>query len=205
MRYKVFIFNIFAVCIYAFLSIGIAAAQDLQNYALSETDIEHLEKCGIVTHITKAPKGRTDIFGAVDIAASPADIWAIMTDCTAQLDIIPKLKSCDVLETGPLNSQWDRRRQVLKLGFPLPPVKSEFRSDYTPYKSILITGTGGDLSVLNGKWTLTPLSETRTRLTYHARMKSALPVPAGFIRKAARKDMPITLRNLRQMAEAPAS
>lgn len=204
MRDKGFIFNILVICIPALLFAGFASAQDLPSHTLSNTDLERLAHHEIVTHINKAPKGRTDIFGAVNIAASPKDIWAIMTNCAAQLDIIPKLKSCDIIDMDPLNPNWDRRRQVIKLGFPLPSVKSEFRSDYTPYESILITGTGGDLSVLNGQWTLTPLSDTQTRLTYRARMKSALPVPTRFIRKAAKKDMPITLRNLKQMAEASA-
>jgi len=33
-------------------------------------------------------------------------------------------------------------------------------------------------------------------------MKSRLPVPAGFIRKAVRKDMPVILSNLKTVAEA---
>ena len=136
------------------------------------------------------------------------------------MDIIPKLKSCEILEHGPvaippnididaptttdIPPYWDRRRQVIKLGFPWPNVRSEFRSDYTPVSSILITGTGGGLSVLNGEWALIPLSETQTRVVYRARMKSALPVPTRFIRKRARKDMPITLYNLKHMAEGTA-
>ena len=173
----------------------------LPFYALSSEHIITLSNGLPVSDISKAGSGRTNVFGAVDIETNTETIWAVMRDCGAQLDIIPKLKSCEILEENTLEN-WDRRQQIVKLGFPLPNVRSEFRSDYTPFKHIGITGTGGDLSYLKGEWILTPLSAQKTRVTYRAQMKSRLPVPAGFIRKAVRKDMPVILSNLKTVAEA---
>jgi ribosome-associated toxin RatA of RatAB toxin-antitoxin module len=180
---------------------GFAAAQDLPYFSLTDSHIAELERGMLVSDVGKAPNGQIDVFGVVDITATPETIWAIMQDCTQQLDIIPDLKACNVLEQSE-DKKWDKREQIMKLGFPLPNVRSEFRSDYTPFHSILITRTGGDLSVLNGEWLLDPITSNTTRISYRARMKSRLPVPRRFIRKGVERDMPLILRNLKNAAEA---
>ncbi len=176
-------------------------AQELPNYTLTETQIKTLETGAPISEISKAPDGHVDVFGIIDIKSSPEKIWVIMKDCPQQLDIIPDLKACNVLEESP-DALWDKREQIIRLGFPLPNVRSEFRSDYAPFQTIKITRTGGDLSVLNGEWTLTPLTPKTTRVSYRARMKSRLPVPRRFIRKSVDRDMPIILKNLKSAAEA---
>ncbi len=176
-------------------------ANPLPDYNLSVDAVEQLERGNTFSDISKGENGLTYVFGAVDVKAPPETLWAIMTDCSAQLNIVPNLKSCSVLESS-LDKTWDRREQKIIIGFPLPAVRSEFRSDYTPFQSIKITRSGGDLSVLDGEWILEPLPSGQTRIAYQARMKSRLPVPARFIRKAVRKDMPLILINLRRKAEA---
>lgn len=187
--------------IVALFVFGFAAeAQVFPNYTLSETHIETLETGAPISEIGKASNGQVDVFGVIDIKSPPEKIWSIMKDCSQQLDIIPDLKACDILEESH-DAGWDKREQILRLGFPLPNVRSEFRSDYTPFQTIKITRTGGDLSVLNGEWTLTPLTPEITRVSYRARMKSRLPVPRRFIRKGVERDMPIILANLKSAAE----
>lgn len=187
--------------LFAFGLHAIAASQDLPEISLSDLQTVELKSGMPISEVSKAPNGQVDVFGVVDIQATPQRIWAIMRDCTQQLDIIPDLKACNILEQGPEN-EWDRREQIMKIGFPLPNIRSEFRSDYIPFKSILITRTGGDLSVLNGEWVLDPLSPEITRVSYRARMKSRLPVPGRFIRKGVERDMPLILTNLKNAAEA---
>ena len=175
-------------------------APSLPVYTLTANQLTVLNAGGPVSDIRKAEKGRINVFGAIDIYQNAESIWAVMIDCDAQLNIIPKLKSCEILDTHP-KEKWDARKQVVKLGFPLPNVRSEFRSDYTPFERIDISGTGGDLSYLKGEWRLTSLSDDRTRLTYRAQMKSRLPVPRSFVRDAVRKDMPLILNNLKRLTE----
>jgi hypothetical protein len=183
-----------------FLTTTALAASNVQAN-IETRGVDENSPGNFISEIRKGEAGHTLVFGQIDIEASPVIIWSVMQDCKAQLHIIPDLKSCLILESAE-DGAWDRREQKLSLGFPLPNVRSEFRSDYTPYERIKITRTGGDLSVLEGEWTLTPQTQNITRISYQAKMKSKLPVPTRFIRGAARKDMPLILKNLKREAES---
>jgi len=91
---------------------------------------------------------------------------------------------------------------VLRIDRFLPRVKSKFKSEYSPYREIKITRTGGDLSVLDGIWNLSTTHDGQTRVTYRARLKPKLPVPRKIMQKATRQDMPKVLGNLRDLAES---
>lgn len=144
--------------------------------------------------------GAIDVYGVVDIAASPEVIWNIMRDCERSKAIVKDMKSCEILDSAP-NGNWDIRRQVFKVGFLLPKVKTEFRSDYAPYKEIKIARTGGDMKVQDGIWRLTPLNKSSTRVTYRAAILPKFPIPRGLLKKGSRKDTPKVLANLRREAE----
>ncbi len=140
--------------------------------------------------------GAVDVYGAVDIAASPDIIWNIMRNCERSKDIVMDMTSCEILSRSP-DESWDIRRQVFKVGFLLPKVKTEFRSDYVPYNEIKITRTGADMKVQDGIWTLTPLNSRVTRVTYRAAILPKFPIPRGLLKKGTRKDTPKVLAKLR--------
>jgi len=117
-----------------------------------------------------------DVFGAIDIKASPAIIWAIMTDCSRGSEIVKGMLSCDVLETAP-DKQSDIRQQIFDMGPFLPNAKTRFRSDYRPYESIAIRRVGGDLKIQNAIW------------------------QRGIVKNATRKDTPQIMRNLKSVAQ----
>ncbi|MEP1230242.1 MAG: SRPBCC family protein [Litorimonas sp.] len=175
----------------------------LSPYTLSEDQLAVLETDVPVLDVwAGATNNRVvEVFGAIDIDATPEQIWSIMKNCDAQLKIISNMKKCSVTKQGP-NAGWDERLQVLSIGRFLHSVKSRFRSDYTPYREIKITRTGGDLSILDGLWNLSLTQNGQTRVTYRARLKPKLPVPRKIMRKGTRKDMPEILTNLRDQAEA---
>jgi len=172
-------------------------------YDLTKTDQDTLRAGKAVTHVWR-DKSREDkaldVFGAIDIMASPEIIWNIMTDCSRSMEIVEDMKSCKILETFEDGS--DIRRQVFKMGAFLPNAKTEFRSEYTPNHQIKIRRTGGDMKIQDALWDIEPLTDKVTRVSYRATIKLKFPVPRKLIKNATRKDTPQIMRNLRRVSEA---
>jgi len=172
-------------------------------YDLTETDQDTLRAGKAVTHVwrdkSRADKA-LDVFGAIDIMATPETIWNIMTDCNRGMEIVKGMKSCTVLETFDDGS--DIRKQVFDMGVFLPNAKTEFRSEYKPTHQIKIRRTGGDMKIQDAMWDIEPLTEDVTRVSYRATIKLKFPVPRRLIKNATRKDTPQIMRNLRRVSEA---
>ena len=139
---------------------------------------------------------------AIDIAASRETIWALMLDCDAALRMVANLKSCRVLERDP-QGRFDVREQVSGAPF-LPPVRNIYRSDYDRPNRIRFRRTGGDMTVFDGEWRLTPHLDG-VRVTYEARASAPFAVPGWIARVTLRHDVPAALTALRReaMAKAP--
>ena len=91
------------------------------------------------------------------------------------------------------------REHVVQWIWPLPPVRSVFRSNYTPFQQIAFQLVEGDLEYLKGAWTLEPLRQGgATRLSYRARITPGWPVPGALVRSAIEADVPKTLIALRR-------
>ncbi len=174
----------------------------LSPYNLTQEQIATLDMDVPILDIWEGAMNRNivEVFGAIDVNASPQQLWDIMKNCELQLQIISNMTRCEIQKQD-VAAGWDERVQVLKIGRFLPRVKSKFRSEYTPYRTIKITRTGGDLSVLDGIWSLSSTHDNQTRIAYRARLKPKLPVPRKLMQKATRKDMPAILMNLRDLAE----
>ena len=138
---------------------------------------------------------------AIDIAASKETIWALMLDCDAALRMVPNLKSCRILEHDQ-QGRYDVREQVSRAAF-LPSVRSVYRSDYDRPDRIRFHRTGGDMTVLEGEWRLTPRPDG-VRVTYEARASAPFSVPGWIARATLRHDVPAALVALRREAEAGA-
>jgi len=175
----------------------------LSPYTLTQAQIAVLGTDVPVLDVWEGTDDRriVEVFGAIDIDAAPAQIWEIMTNCEAQLKIISDMTKCIITQEDKA-AGWDERLQVVNIGRFLPRVRSKFRSEYSPYREIRLTRTGGDLSVLDGLWNLTTTQDGQTRVTYRARLKPKLPVPRRIMQKATAKDMPKVLKNLRDLAES---
>lgn len=172
-------------------------------YSLKQADYDLLQSGQAVTHVwrdkTREDKA-LDVFGAIDIMASPETIWNIMTDCTRGPEIVEDMKTCKVLKT--LEDGSDIRQQIFKMGVFLPNAKTEFRSEYIQKQQIKIRRTGGDLKIQDAIWDIIPLENGITRVSYRATIKLKFPVPRKFIKSATRKDTPKIMRNLRRVSEA---
>ncbi len=137
------------------------------------------------------------VHAAVDIAAPPATVWRVMTDCAHAPRLVVNLKSCRVIDRDPLG-RWDVREHISKGGLIMPAVRSVFRSEYDKPRTITFHRVGGDLKVLEGSWRLEPLNGgTGTRVIYETRVAANFAAPAPIVRQVLRHDVPKALTNLR--------
>lgn len=145
------------------------------------------------------------IVGSIEIDAPRSVVWDIMVDCNRAPDLVPGLKSCEIVEDGP-DGRWDIREHRIKFGPIFSDVVNIFRSDYTPNQQIQFHLVGGDLKTQEGAWRLENASadQSRTRVIYNARLAIGQPVPRFLIRRNIRKDMPRVLHALKETAELAA-
>ena len=146
------------------------------------------------------PDGSSGLIrAAIDITASQAAVWAVITDCELAPRMVANLKSCRILERDP-QGRWDMREQVSRSTL-LPSVRSVVRSDYEPPERLSFRSVGGDLRVLEGQWTLAPHGPG-VRVTYELRAAAPFSVPGWIARLALRHDVPMALLALRREAMA---
>jgi hypothetical protein len=141
------------------------------------------------------------ILAAIDVAAPQAAVFAVMTDCDLAPKMVANLKSCRILERDP-QGRWDIREEVSKRTF-APPVRTVYREDFEPPRSMVFHRTGGDLKLFEGSWTLEPHGG-QVRVTYEARVAAPFAVPGWVARLALRHDVPMALLALRREAIARA-
>jgi carbon monoxide dehydrogenase subunit G len=139
------------------------------------------------------------IFAAIDVAASQATVWSVMTDCELAPKMVPNLKSCRILERDP-QGRWDIREEITRMTL-APSVRTVYREDFDPPRQMTFHRTGGDLKVLEGQWRLEPRGG-QVRVTYEARVAAPFSVPGWAARIALRHDVHTALLALRREAVA---
>ena len=141
---------------------------------------------------------------AVDIKAPASVVWAVILDCARASRMVPSVVSCQVLAKDPA-VRWDIREHQVRWSLMVPPMRSVFRSDYTPMKRIAFRCTGtGDLKVCEGEWRLEPLANGGVRVIYENSAKAPFAAPAFLYREAMRRDVPDALIALRRESLAAA-
>ena len=153
--------------------------------------------------VTPDPDGISGrVKGVIDVAAPPAHVWKVMTDCATAGKMITNLASCRIL-SGDQARGWDVREHVTRKSLVLPGLRIVFRSDYEPFSRIRFRLVEGDLKVQQGEWRLQALKGgTATRVFYENRLAVDLPLPKALIREGMRKDIPKVLANLRRACAA---
>lgn len=164
-------------------------------------DSERVQKVAggeIVVEVEPDTDGGAGIVrAAIDIAAPPPKVWAAMVDCERTPHFVAGLESCHVLSRSADGSS-DVREHRIRWAWPLPEVRSVFRSDYIPYSSIRFSRLDGDLRALEGAWHLEPIDRGgETRLTYEAHIDPGLPLPGALVRGVIASDVEKVLSSLR--------
>ena len=73
--------------------------------------------------VLPAADGAGLIHAAIDIAAPPRTVWAVMTDCKMAARLVSSVTSCRIMQ-GDQRSGWDIREQVTKANFFVPTIPS---------------------------------------------------------------------------------
>lgn len=141
---------------------------------------------------------------AVDIKAPASVVWAVILDCARASRMVPSVVSCHVQQRDPAG-RWDVREHRVRWNMLMPPMRSVFRSDYTPMRRIAFRCTSaGDLKVCEGEWRLDPLPNGGVRVIYENTAKAPFAAPAFIFREAMRRDVPNALIALRRESLAAA-
>lgn len=140
---------------------------------------------------------------SVRIHATRAVIWQVLTSCAQAVEIVPGLKTCEVLETAP-DLSWQRIRQVMDYSWFIPRVSYEVKVNYTKPSGIVFEKVAGDLMRLKGSWVLQSDGDF-TVAQYDLDFVPGFWVPRWFVRSALKRDLPKMLRALREHAESAQS
>ena len=138
------------------------------------------------------------IQSAVQINATPEQVWTVLTDCVRAPSYVPGLKKCEILEQA-VDQSWDIRRHTNKPAALLPTIISEFKCDYVYPQSVSFEGVGGDMDANSGAWHLRPTKDgTATIVTYRATVRAKTILPDKMLRKIMKKNIPKVMHALRK-------
>ncbi|WP_426029761.1 SRPBCC family protein [Caulobacter sp. DWP3-1-3b2] len=189
----------------AILTAAIALATSAHAAALSPKAQAALARGEAYAEVTPDPDGISGKVSAViDIEASPAKVWSVMTDCVTAGKMVTNLARCTIV-SGDIKRGSDVREHVTHRSLFLPAMRIVFRSVYEPFTRIRFERVGGDLKVEQGEWRLLALrGGAATRVFYENRLAVDLPIPRALLREGLRKDTPKVLLNLRKACLAAA-
>ncbi len=157
------------------------------------------------SEVAPADDGAGLIHAAIDIAAPPKTVWAVMTDCKLANRLIVTLTSCKIVQSDPQHG-WDIREQVTRGNFFVPTIHNVVHNDYQPYTLIKFRKAGGDLRIEEGEWRLEALAGgAGTRVTYVNLVAANILAPASLVRAAMKRDTAKVLVNLRRECLAAVS
>lgn len=143
------------------------------------------------------------IRASIAIAAPPAVVWAVLTDCARMPSIVPNLESCKVVENG--GGKWDIQEHVVNWSLLFPKLRTIMRNTYDAGRRLVFKRVSGDLRISEGEWRLEAVSNaTATRLSYNAKIAPDFPVPRFMIEQAVNTDMPNVLRAIQKASVADA-
>jgi hypothetical protein len=129
-------------------------------------------------------------------------LWALLTSCRVELELVPGLEDCEVLETAP-DGSWQLIRQVIDYSWYVPKLTYVLRATYGYPGRIVLERDSGDLRTLKATWVLEADGDF-TVLSYSLEVTPGFWVPRWLVRIAVKHDLPKMLRALRSRAESAA-
>ncbi|HEU4624889.1 MAG TPA: SRPBCC family protein [Steroidobacteraceae bacterium] len=142
-----------------------------------------------------------DVRAAVQIHASPEQVFRTLIDCHEALRFVPHLRHCAVLDAAPDNS-WQIVEQQIDYGWFAPRAYYVFRADYEPFVRIRFSNVRGDFRENRGMWEFHPTADGKsTIVTYRLRLVPRFYVPRWVMRMTLKRDLPELMKGLRTAAE----
>ena len=185
------------------LALGLAGPCLSADWALSETQLEHVQAGAVIAEADVAPdRLAADIRAAVLVSATPEQVFRTLTDCAQALRFVPHLKRCAVLDTAP-DGSWQNVEQQVDYGWLAPRAQYVFHADYERFERIRFSTLRGDFRENRGVWVFRPVKDGKaTLVTYEARVAPAFYVPRWMMRNMLKRDLPDLMRGLRTHSEA---
>jgi uncharacterized protein YndB with AHSA1/START domain len=142
-----------------------------------------------------APRGL--VRAAVRIAASPEDIWRVMTDCAQAPLYVPGLTQCRRIDIAS-DGSWEDIEHEVKFSKLLPPIRYVFRAQYERPHRMDFHRISGDLKQQRGTWLLTATPDgAATVVEYEVYVDPGFWIPQSLVERMLRKDVPEVLSGLR--------
>jgi ribosome-associated toxin RatA of RatAB toxin-antitoxin module len=142
---------------------------------------------------------------SIDIAAPPAAVWGVITDCARQPQIVPNLESCRIVKHDPAG-RWDIREHIINWAALMPKLRTVVRTSYDGIHRMLFKRVDGDMRISEGEWRIEPTANARaSRLYYTALVAPKMPVPQFMIEHAVQNDLPNILRAIERASVADAA
>ena len=167
---------------------------------------DRLRQGEAVVSIKRLDTGKgAQVSAAIDLRLPAAEVWPVMTDCERAPTFVPGLVSCKILQRD-ANGGWDIREHISSPGWPLPELRTVFRSTYEPDRRVRFSRVDGDLKRSEGEWLLVPREGGQsTRVIYSAELEYDTWVPAFLLRDHLAAQMPQVLLALRKQCETAAA
>jgi ribosome-associated toxin RatA of RatAB toxin-antitoxin module len=129
-------------------------------------------------------------------------VWAIVIDCADYKKNMPRIS--DSSRTGDITGP-HQCMTVADLPFPLPDLRGV--TQVTPTKTEKFwqrkwTLKEGDYEFNSGSWTLAPLADGKTAVTYRIHVKPKMMVPDGVMQGFTKKALPDMVTNLQERVRA---
>jgi ribosome-associated toxin RatA of RatAB toxin-antitoxin module len=174
------------------LASRIVSAADLAQESAQQGDID-------VAVSLDATEQSGSASATIRIHARRQVVWSLITSCAEELNLVPGLVGCEVLETSP-DGLSQRIRHEMNYSWYLPRLTFEVRASYDEPSRVSIERISGDLRVLRGSWRLQSDGDD-TIAHYTVDLAPGFWVPHWMVRSALRRDLPKMLRALRIRAE----
>jgi ribosome-associated toxin RatA of RatAB toxin-antitoxin module len=180
------------------------ATNTYDSLRLSDANSAGLKR-GEVIVVAEVDRDRTggDVHAAIEIAASPEQIFRRLTDCAEAMKFVPHLEHCEVLESAP-DGSWQIVEHRVDHGWFAPRARYIFRAEYESFRRIRFSNVSGDLRENRGTWEFLPSEDgNSTLVTYNAHIVPRNYVPRWLLRSALRSDLPALMKGLRSACESP--
>jgi len=142
---------------------------------------------------------------SIDIAAPPAAVWGVITDCARQPQIVPNLESCRIVKHDPAG-RWDIREHIINWAALMPKLRTVVRTSYDGIHRMLFKRVDGDMRISEGEWRIEPTANARaSRLYYTALVAPKMPVPQFMIEHTVQNELPNLLRAIERASVADAA
>lgn len=137
---------------------------------------------------------------SIEIQASPAELFAIITDLEAYPDWLEGMETVEILEE---DAEGFPHRATMTVDVKLRTVTYVLAYEYDyPTEVRWTSEPGGDVKHIDGSYALEELDDGMTRVTYELTLDPGFPVPGFMLKQAQKSIMTQALRGLKAQADA---